>query len=67
MSIKTRVKNLEHKIEPDKHYVVSVLDGETSDEVIERYCQEHNINESDRERALWVVVNRKRYPRTEDA
>ena len=58
MTVKTRLEKLEKSHMGDLMFAVTVPYNADSTPYIESYCEEHNISEHDKERALWMIYTK---------
>ena len=56
MTVKTRLEKLEKTHMGDLMFAVDVPYKADATPYIDAYCEEHDVSDYDRERALWVLV-----------
>ncbi|MEM7468216.1 MAG: hypothetical protein AAF387_15190 [Pseudomonadota bacterium] len=56
MTTKTRIQKLEEQTSNEEFFTLSVAHGEDCQPYIDAYCEEHDIPDIVKDRALWICV-----------
>ena len=58
MTLANRINKLEEKIPPNPKQVLGGWSYETEEEIIDRFCKQHDVSDSERKRVEWFVILR---------